>query len=97
MFTYKTLNPFPSRALYVYAMVIIFVILGACLWFVFYYVFWIIQPVAEGLTVSMGTNGTEWDGVDTFFQNYAEYALVIGLFIMLVAAIVYSQRRGTQV
>jgi hypothetical protein len=83
--------------MYVYAAVGIFVVLGAFFWFVFHMIFWMIQPVAESLTYRFETNSTQWTNVDTFFQAYDAWALIIALLVMMVFAFVYSQRRGQQV
>ena len=92
------LNPlFPVRVLYVYAVIAIFVVLGAFFWFIFHYIFWVIQPVASNLAVQFETNSTEWTQVDTFFQTYDAWALILALLVIIVFAFVYSQRRGQQV
>lgn len=88
---------FPVRVIYVYAMAILFVILGACFWFIFHYIFWIIQPVASGITVQFNANGTEWNQVDAFFQAYDAWALILALLCMMLFVFVYSQRRGRTV
>jgi len=90
-------STFPSRVIYVYAIAIIGIILIASIWFMFHYMFWLIQPVASGIAESMGTNGTQYDQVDAFFQGYDNWAAILGLITLFVFTIVYSQRKGIDV
>jgi hypothetical protein len=78
-------------------MIIIFVILGAFFWFIFHYIFWLIQPISASLAYRFNTNGTQWEQVDSFFQAYDAWALIIALLVMMVFAFVYSQRKGQEV
>ena len=93
----KTISPFPVRVLYVYAIVIVGIILIPVVWFGFHYLFWEIQPVAQSISESLGTNSTEYYQVDTFFQAVDEWALLLGLLSLSVWAYVYSQRRGREI
>lgn len=83
--------------LYVFAVATIGIILIASVWFTFHYIFWMIQPVSSNLANQFGTNGTQYDQVDTFFQGYDNWAAIIALFALLIFCIVYSQRKGQEV
>lgn len=85
----------PVRAvLFVYAVAIVGIVLIALVWFLFHYMFWIIQPVTSDLAVDLGTNGTQYTQVDNFFQGIDNWAAILGLIALFLFVIVYSQRRG---
>lgn len=83
--------------MWIYALVAGTALLMAVLWFVFHSLFWFVQPAAFEVAVKLGTNSTQYNQVDSFFQVVDNWALIITLIALLIFVIVYSQKRGEQI
>lgn len=94
---YTLSKPFPVRSMWVYALVAGSLFLMALLWFIFHSIFWFIQPAAFNIAVSLGTNGTQYLQVDSFFQVVDNWALIVCLIALLIFVLVYSQKKGVEV
>jgi hypothetical protein len=82
---------------YVWAMLIIGVILIAGFWYVMHYTFWFFEPATKHITEQWNVNSSMYYQVDSFFQGYENYAAILALICLGLAGFVYSQRKGNEV
>lgn len=92
---YKPLMP--VRALYIWALLIVSIMLVAFAWFTIHYFLSILQPICIGVAENMGSNSTTYDTVNTFIGHLDNWLGVIGLIAVIIGAYQYSQKRGRPV
>lgn len=92
----KPLN-FPTHSLYVYGVAIATIIAMAIAWYILHTVFAAISACGTSIIHGLETNSTYTDNVETFFSNVDTYILIVMLIVVVVWALLYSQRRGVPV
>lgn len=85
----------PIRSLFVLALAFALIVCMAFVWYIFYQVY--AGFAGANILQSAGTNSTESDTVIFFFDNLANYMLILGLIFVAVWAWVYSQKKGVYV
>ena len=81
-------------ALYLWAVVIVSIVVLPFIWYVSHVTFLAFQDFGSELIQDLGTNSTTSDGVEMFFANADKYLLVIALIGVGLWAWAYSQKRG---
>jgi hypothetical protein len=90
-----SLPVFPrTRVIYVYAVVIISLMLMAIFWFIFQQIVEAIQISSRSLANSFGSTSPTYTLADQFISNIFTYFLVLMLIGMTYWAYIYSQRKG---
>jgi len=87
----------PFKALYPYGTFIIGVGLIAFLGFVMSYAFGYIAAIGYKTSIDLGTNSTETEAVNTFFNYVSLWIPIFMLIVLGIWVIVYTQKKGGQV
>ena len=85
----------PAQVVYVYATVLVGIVVMAITWFIFREIFLQVQAAGMDTMTRMGTDSATTDLVDSFFENLYQYFLALFLFALLLWAFFYSQRKGS--
>ncbi len=83
-----------TRVIYVYAVVIISLMLMAIFWFIFQQIVEAVQVAGRTLANNFGSTSPTYTQADLFMTNIFTYFLVLMLIGMTYWAYIYSQRKG---
>ena len=83
----------PFRVLYIFATVVIFLLVVTSVWFILSEFVTQIMSVGNAVAASVGSDSTTQTQVNTFFTNVKNWLPVIGLIGLTLWSLVYAQRK----
>jgi len=84
----------PVRALYIWAVLIVSIMIVAFAWFTIHYFLSVLQPICISIAENLGSDGGIYSDVNTFIGALDNWLGVIGLLAVIISAYQYSQKRG---
>jgi hypothetical protein len=84
----------PTRFLYTFAVVLVYIIVVAIVWYIMTSIMSAVQIAGRSVALALGSADSTYVSIDTFYTNLFMYFLPIAIITLAYWVWVYTQLRG---